>query len=101
VTIYKLPLKKQTSKSNRVKSRSKKKATLPNGDDLLNQVIKLTGIPAALIKRELRTILDRKNMDPKDLTLDELRSVVASYMREIMGSLLDRATHSKKSDPSH
>ena len=56
-------------------------------------MIRLTGIPSKSIQRELKTILDRKNIDVKDLTLDQLRSAVASYVREIMGGLLDRRSH--------
>ena len=66
------------------------------GRDLLDQVIHLTGIPSKTIKRELKCILDRKNLDINNLTLDQLRSVVATYLREIMGGLLDK-TDPKKS----
>ena len=75
------------------KPRQKKKS-----DDLFNQVIKLTGIPSSTIKRELKTILERKNIDVNDLTLEQLRCVVASYLREIMGNLLDRYS-AKKNEP--
>jgi hypothetical protein len=71
-----------------------------SGHDLLNQVIKLTGIPAKHIREELKAILDRKNIDVKNLTLDQLRLVVASYLREIMGNLLDR-THAKRPETNH
>ncbi len=60
------------------------------GEELLNQVIRLTGIPAGTIRNELHAILERKNIDIRHLTLDQLRSVVASYLREIMGNVLDR-----------
>jgi hypothetical protein len=83
------------------KASKKKKKKLPKGeDDLFNQVIALTGIPAQTIKRELKSILDRKNIDVNSLTLDQLRAVVASYLREIMGGLLDRYSH-KKSELNH
>lgn len=81
---------KKTEKKTR-----KKKKTSHSGDDLFNQVISLTGIPAQTIKRELKSILDRKNIDVNNLTLDQLRCVVASYLREIMGGILDRHYHRK------
>ena len=60
----------------------------------------MTGIPAKNIRAELKLILDRKNIDVKNLTLDQLRMVVASYLREIMGSLLDRG-HAKRPETNH
>jgi hypothetical protein len=81
-----------------LEKRSKKKAKAEGGSDLLDQVIRLTGIPAKTIKRELKTILDRKNIDVNHLTLDQLRSVVASYVREIMSGVLDRHREKK---PEH
>ena len=78
----------------------KPKPKQKNGDDLFNQVIALTGLPGEKIKRELKSILDRKNIDVNNLTLDQLRGVVASYLREIMGGLLDRYHH-KKPENTH
>ena len=63
--------------------------------NLLDQVITLTGIPGEIIKRELKVILDRKGIDPRKLTLTELRSVVASYLREITCNLLDKGRQGK------
>ena len=70
------------------------------GAELLEHVISLTGIPAHSIHRELKTILDRKNIDLNHLTLEQLRGVAATYLREIMGGLLDRAGH-KKPESKH
>lgn len=86
----KIPLKKKTKKKTRRKS----------GEDLFNHVISLTGIPAQSIKRELKTILDRKNIDVNHLTVDQLRQVAASYLREIMGGLIDRYHH-RKTEKTH
>ncbi len=85
-------LKKPVKKKNR---RTKR------GEELFNQVIALTGIPAKHIKRELKAILDRKNIDVNNLTLDQLRVVVASYLREIMGGLLDKYTHRRPENTQH
>ncbi len=66
------------------------------GQDLLNQVIQLTGIPADSIRRELKVILDKKNLALEQLTLEQLRAVTASYLREIIGSILDRGRPPKE-----
>lgn len=74
-------------------TKKKKPKRKKRGQDLLNQVIQLTGIPSRHIKQELLCILERKKIDLNSLTLDQLRLVVASYLREIMGNLLDRTPH--------
>lgn len=67
---------------------------------LLDQVIQLTGIPSQTIKRELLTIMQKKNISTEDLNLEQLRSIAATYLREIMGSLLENA-HLRRGDKVH
>ncbi|NBX77159.1 MAG: hypothetical protein EBQ92_11440 [Proteobacteria bacterium] len=64
---------------------------------LLEQVIQLTGIPSQAIRKELQTIMAKKNIKTDDITLDQLRSVAATYLREIMGGLLE-STHLRRPD---
>ncbi len=78
----------------------KKKPTKKKNDDLFNQVVKLTGLPGKTIRRELKSILDKKNIDANQLTIDQLRAVVASYLREIMSNLLERAS-SRRQETRH
>jgi hypothetical protein len=75
--------------SDTLKKRSKKQVSA--NEDLMSQVIRMTGIPARTIRKELNAILKRKGLDPKELTLDQLRAVVASYLREIMSGILEPA----------
>ncbi len=85
----KLPLKKKiTRKKKKPASQSKKKA-----HDLLTQVIRLTGIPSRIVRRDLGVILKRKNLDPKTMSLADIRTVVACYLREIMSGILDQQHH--------
>jgi hypothetical protein len=86
---------KAKPKTKRAPAKTKR---VSKGEELLTQVIRLTGIPSKNIKKELKNILEKKNIDPKDLTLDQLRCVVASYLREIMSGILERQ-HSKPQDP--
>lgn len=73
----------------------KKRQKKPKGPDLFEQLVGLTGIPSQTIRRELKAILEKKKIDLDNLTLEQLRMVVASYLREIMGNLLDR-THPRR-----
>jgi len=95
-------LKKPPRKITRRPAAPKKprKTRAKKGEELFNQVVALTGIPANSIQRELKTILERKNIDIHNLTLDQLRGVVASYLREIMGNVLDRCSP-RRTDPTH
>ena len=79
---------KKRKKAAKKKKKPAKKAAPKK--DLFSQVVKLSGIPAASIQKELKDILDKKNIDLNHLTLDQLRQVAASYLREIMCSVLDR-----------
>lgn len=73
-----------------------KRSKPKKGGDLFNHVVRLSGIPGKTIQRELKGILDRQNIDIDNLTVDQLRRVVASYLREIMGTVLDRCTPKKQ-----
>ncbi|MBM4304384.1 MAG: hypothetical protein FJ116_05240 [Deltaproteobacteria bacterium] len=88
---------KSKTKTKRKRSQTKKAIT---GEALLNQVVKLTGLPTKDIKHELKEILKYKNINVYQLNLGQLRSAAASYVREIMISLMDKYQH-KKSDPVH
>lgn len=74
----------------------KKKA----GGDLFHQVVRLTGIPKQALLKELKGILDKQHIDVSSLTLEELRCAAASYLREIMGGILDKY-HPKREESLH
>jgi hypothetical protein len=79
------------------KKRKKASPRKPSKKRLLDQVIQLTGIPSQTIRKELQTIMAKKNIKTDDITLDQLRSVAATYLREIMGGLLE-STHLRRHD---
>lgn len=57
------------------------------GSLLLEEVTKLTGLPENLVRKELEIILKQKNIDPDNLTLDQLRVVVSAYLRQVMKAI--------------
>jgi hypothetical protein len=91
---------KKPSKKKPHSSNGASKDGAKTGHDLLDQVISLTGVPGQAIQRELKAILDRKNIDLNQLTLEQLRTVAASYLREIMGGLLE-SSRSRKPESNH
>jgi hypothetical protein len=81
------------------KRKTKKRAS--SKKKLLDHVIQLTGLPSQVLKRELQSILLKKNIKAEDMTLEQLRSVATSYLREIMGPLLNSRYSEKKRDDLH
>ncbi len=77
------------------KSRKKKtkKRRPDRGKELFNYVVQLTGLPKDKIKEELKTLLHKKNIEVSQLTVDQLRTVAASYLREIMAGILEHIPH--------
>lgn len=82
------------------KRKAKKPSTGTTGSDLFQQVVRLTGIPKQALLKELRGILDKQHIDVKNLTLDQLRAAAASYLREIMGGILDKV-HARREEHLH
>ncbi len=72
-----------------MKKKTHKPRQPKKGSALFDDVVKLTGIPATAMRRELHTLLEKKNIDVKNLTLDQLRVAAASYLREIMEGLME------------
>ena len=88
-----------TNKKNK-RPKTRKKKGSKKGDALLNQVVKLTGLPKTDIKNELKDILEKKNINIHNLNLGQLRCVAASYVREIMSSLVEKYSL-RKTDSLH
>jgi len=83
------------------RKKSSKSSQSKGGERLFDQVIKLTGLPANAVKKELKILLDKKNIDVNNLTLEQLRAVVASYLREIMIGILERSQSKSKNERHH
>ncbi len=54
------------------------------GESLFNEVVKLTGLPQSIIKKELRRMLKKKGFNSKCLTLKELQLFTVSFLQETM-----------------
>lgn len=52
----------------------------PGGQELIQTVVNLTGLPELMIRCELDQILEHGGQSPKDLTLDQLRQALAAYL---------------------
>jgi len=58
-----------------------------NGEELLEEVASLTGLPPDWVQTELTKIVTNSGHTPEDLTLDELRSSMLAYLEEMQKDL--------------
>lgn len=59
------------------------------GDDLLQTVIGLTGLPREMIYNELEGILANAGKTPKSMTMDDLRAALVTYLHSMQEHLPD------------
>jgi hypothetical protein len=60
-----------------------------SGQDVLNEVVQMTGLPADYLHAEINSFLGTGCEDVKDLSLDQLRSLLLNYLE----TLNDQMTH--------
>lgn len=53
------------------------------GNKLFTEVTELTGLPEELISEELKSLLERKGVEPEQLTLESLREALADYLTQV------------------
>ncbi len=58
------------------------------GNALFKKVVRLSGLPPKLIKKELADILKRIGIQPKRVTEPILRKAMATYLRDIVNKNL-------------
>jgi hypothetical protein len=60
----------------------------PNGQDLIQQLVTLTGLPEDWAKQELDEVLNHYGQNSKNLTLDQLREVLVAYLEATQAELM-------------
>ena len=55
----------------------------PDGQELLQVLVSLTGLPEEWVRRELDHILEKSGKGQENLTLDELRAAMVIYLESI------------------
>ena len=58
---------------------------------LIDAVVAATGLPETPIKRELTGLLNEHGKNAEDITLDELREIMAAYLQTVMLELADES----------
>lgn len=54
------------------------------GAKIFETVCEATGLPQELIQKELKTLLETEGMSSDEVTVEELRSVLAKYLQEVL-----------------
>lgn len=51
---------------------------------LLRVLIEATGLPVDAVERELKKILTQRNLTVENITLDDVRDVLATYLQDVL-----------------
>lgn len=54
------------------------------GEELFGQVTVATGLPADLVSDELERLLGKAGIKREDLTLEDLRRILAEYVQDVL-----------------
>ncbi len=54
------------------------------GQDILKNLIQATGISEELISPELKLLTERAGIPEQDLTIEDLRLILAEYVQEVL-----------------
>jgi hypothetical protein len=55
-----------------------------SGTGLLRILIEATGLPKESLEMEMKRVLSERGLREEDLTLEDLREVIASYLQEAL-----------------
>lgn len=50
---------------------------------LFKTVVAATGLPESPVQKELQSLISKSGFDSEELTLDELREVMAEYLNQV------------------
>ena len=55
-----------------------------NTQDLFKTLIQATGLPEDLMKKELFSLIEVENKKPSELSMEELRVILAKYLQSVL-----------------
>ena len=62
------------------------------GERLLTDLAHATGLPSNLVTDELGRLLQNAGLEKAEITLDDLRAILADYMQEVLLAARDELT---------
>ena len=70
-----------------------------SGSEILKNLISATGISEDLISPEVKSLAHRAGIDSEDLTIEDLRQILAEYVQEVLLSAKEQFDAKKSSEP--
>jgi hypothetical protein len=64
------------------------------GNDLTKTVIEATGLPTDPVERELNGLIAKHGTTPEEMTLDDLRDIMAEYLQTVFLELAQEEENS-------
>ena len=61
------------------------------GQNIFSDLISASGLPKPCAEKELSRILSEAGVDPARATLDEIRTVMANYLQDVLMSVQDKS----------
>jgi hypothetical protein len=58
-------------------------------NNIFEKVTAMTGLPVELVQRDLKKYLDRFNLSQDNLTMEDLRKVMALYLADTVDATLE------------
>lgn len=77
---------------------SQKKNEEAAGQDLVETVVELTGLPQEMVDDEFYEMMRESGFDKESMTLDQLRTVLLQYL-ESMNAEVMASQHASDADP--
>ncbi|HEX7674413.1 MAG TPA: hypothetical protein VF412_09585 [Bdellovibrio sp.] len=56
---------------------------------LFKTVVEATGLPETPVSKELQTLVTENGFNPEELTIDELREVMAAYLNQVFLEMIE------------
>jgi len=68
------------------------------GQELVETVVELTGLPESIMEEEVEAILEYSGQEIKDLSLEQLRKAMIDYLEELNLQFLQEFTQERASE---
>ena len=65
------------------------------GEKLIQLISEATGLPRELIETEINQLIASHGFSPNQITLEELRSIIAEYMQDVLCQAKDHLAQSQ------
>ena len=58
----------------------------------LSELLQATGLPQDMVRKELQTLFEKEGLNENNITLDQLRYILASYAQDVLAGAKEHYT---------